>query len=167
MLKLKLQYFDHLRWRADSFEKTWCRERLKVEGEGDDRGWDGWMASLTQWAWFWVIPGSWWWTLACCSPWGRKDWDTTEQLNWSDLRLIIAFLPRSNCLLILWLQSPSAVILEPKKIKSVTVSIVYPSISMKWWDQMPWSFECWVLSQLFHSPLSLSSRGSSVLHFLP
>ena len=44
-------------------------------------------------------------------------------------RLGIAFLPRSKCLLILWLQSPSAVILEPKKIKSVTVSIVSPSIS--------------------------------------
>ena len=43
-------------------------------------------------------------------------------------RLVIAFLPRSNCLLVSWLQSPSAVILEPKKIKSVTVSIVIPSI---------------------------------------
>ena len=43
-------------------------------------------------------------------------------------RLVIAFLPRSNCLLISWQQSPSAVILEPKKIKSVTVSIVSPSI---------------------------------------
>ena len=40
---------------------------------------------------------------------------------------VIAFLPRSKCLLILWLQSPSTVILEPKKIKSVTVSIVSPS----------------------------------------
>ena len=56
-------------------------------------------------------------------------------------RLLIAFLPRSKHLLILWLQSTSAVILEPKKIKSVTVSIVSPSISqwMKWQDQMPWS----------------------------
>ena len=43
-------------------------------------------------------------------------------------RLVITFLPRSNCLLISWLQSPSAVILEPKKIKSDTVSIVSPSI---------------------------------------
>ena len=44
-------------------------------------------------------------------------------------RFVIPFLPRSKCLLILWLQSPSAVILEPKKIKSLTVSIVSPSIS--------------------------------------
>ena len=46
-------------------------------------------------------------------------------------RLVIAFLPRSKRLLISWLQSPTAVILEPKKIKSVTVSIVSPFISMK------------------------------------
>ena len=49
MLKLKLQYFGHLMWRADSFERPWCWERLKAGGEGDDRGWDGWMASPTQW----------------------------------------------------------------------------------------------------------------------
>ena len=51
-------------------------------------------------------------------------------------RLVITFLPRSKSLLISWLQSPSAVILEPKIIKSVTVSIVSPSIAMKGWDQM-------------------------------
>ena len=39
-----------------------CRERLRAGGEGDDRGWDGWMASPTQWAWVWVDSGSWWWT---------------------------------------------------------------------------------------------------------
>ena len=51
MLKLKLQYFGHLIWRADSLEKPWCWERLKVGGEGDGRAWDSWMASLTQWTW--------------------------------------------------------------------------------------------------------------------
>ena len=67
-------------------------------------------------------------------------------------RLVITFLPRSKCLLISWLQSPSAVILEPRKIKSDAVSTVSPSISHGW-DQMPWSSfsECWALSQLFHS----------------
>ena len=43
-------------------KRPWCWERLKVEGERDDRGWDGWMASLTQWTWVWVNSGSWWWT---------------------------------------------------------------------------------------------------------
>ena len=51
MLRLKLQYFGHLMKRVDSFEKTLMRERLKARGEGDDRGWDGWMAPLTQWTW--------------------------------------------------------------------------------------------------------------------
>ena len=41
MLKLKLQYFAHLMWRANSLEKTWCWERLRAEGEGGSRGWDG------------------------------------------------------------------------------------------------------------------------------
>ena len=85
-------------------------------------------------------------------------------------RLVITFLPRSKRLLISWLPSPSAVILEPWKIKSATVSTVSHLFAVKWWDQMPWSSfsECWDLSQLFHSPLSLSSRGSLVLlHFLP
>ena len=54
-------------------------------------------------------------------------------------RLVITFLPRSKCLLISWLKSPSAVILEPPKIKSATVSIVSHLFAMRWWDQMPWS----------------------------
>ena len=62
MLKLKLQYFGHLMQRADSLERPWCWERLRAGGEGDERGWDGWMASLTQWTWVWVDSGSWWWT---------------------------------------------------------------------------------------------------------
>ena len=78
-------------------------------------------------------------------------------------RLVITFFLRSK------LQSPSAVILESPNIKSLFP--LFPHLSaMKWWDQMPWSYfsECWVLSQLFHSPLSPSSRGSLVLlHFLP
>ena len=63
------------------------------------------------------------------SPRGRKESDTMEQLLLSLSRLVTTFLPRSKRLLISWLQSPSAVILEPKKIKSVTVPIVSPSIS--------------------------------------
>ena len=71
-------------------------------------------------------------------------------------------------LLISWLQSPSAVILEPRKIKSVTVSSVSPSVSHEVMGPMPWSlfFECWVYISFF-TPLWPSSRGSLVpLHFL-
>ena len=44
------------------WKRPWCWERLKVRGEGEDRGWDGWMASSTQWTWVWVNSSSWWWT---------------------------------------------------------------------------------------------------------
>ena len=75
-------------------------------------------------------------------------------------RLVIAFLPRSKHLLILWLQSPSTVILKPKKRKSGTVSTFFPSIyhEMMGPDAMILVFECWVLNQLFHSSFTLIKR---------
>ena len=80
-------------------------------------------------------------------------------------RLVIAFLSRSKCLFISWLQSPSAVILEPQKRKSAIFFPLFLHLfAMKWWDRMQWSLfsKCWALSQCFHSPLSLSWRGSLV-----
>ena len=77
MLQLKLQYFGHLTQRTDS---------LKAGGEGDNRGWDGWMASRTQWTWAWISSGSWWWTgkpgmlQSMGSQRVRHDWAT--ELNW-------------------------------------------------------------------------------------
>ena len=65
--------------------------------------------------------------------------DKVISLLFNMSRLVITFLPRSKCLLILWLQSPSAVILEPPKIKYVTVSTVSYLFTMKWWDWMLWS----------------------------
>ena len=62
MLKLKFQYFGHLMQRVDTLEKTLMLGGIGAGGEGDDRGWDDWMASPTQWTWVWVDSGSWWWT---------------------------------------------------------------------------------------------------------
>ena len=84
--------------------------------------------------------------------------------------LVIAFHPRSEQLLISWLQSPSAVILKPKKVKCVTVSTISPSICHEVMGPDAMVLVFWMLSlkPTFHSPLSLSSRGSLViLHFLP
>ena len=65
-------------------KRPWCWERLRVRGEGDDREWDGWMASLIQWTWVWVNSRSWWWTgRPGCGSWGHKESDTTEWLNWT------------------------------------------------------------------------------------
>ena len=95
MLKLNLQYFGHLMWRMDSFEKTWCWKRLKVGGERDDRGWDGWMASLTQWTWVLVNSGSWWWTggpgMLQSMGSARVGHDWATELNWTDTTLLLLF----------------------------------------------------------------------------
>ena len=71
------------------WERPWSWERLKAGGEGDERGWDGWMASLTQWAWVWASSGSWWRTgkpgvlQSTGSPRVGHDWAT--ELNWTTL----------------------------------------------------------------------------------
>ena len=88
MLKLKLQYFGYLMGRVDSLEKTLMLEGLGAAGEGDDRGWDGWMASPTRWTWVWVNSRSWWWTgrPGMLQFMGlqrvRHDWVT--ELNWTE-----------------------------------------------------------------------------------
>ena len=88
ILKLKLQYFGHLMRRVDSLKKTLMLGGFGAGGEGDDRGWDGWMASLTQWTWIWVNSRSWWWTGRPGVLWFMEsqgvghDWAT--ELNWTD-----------------------------------------------------------------------------------
>jgi len=72
-------------------KRPWCWERLRAGGEGDDRGWDGWMASPIQWTWVWVDSGSWWWTgrpgvlQFMGSQRVRHDWAT--ELNWTYLQV--------------------------------------------------------------------------------
>ena len=88
MLRLKLQYSGHLIGELTHWKRPWCWERSKAGGEGDDRGWDGWMASPTQWAWVWVNPRSWWWTgrpgvlQSMGSQRAGHDWAT--ELSWTD-----------------------------------------------------------------------------------
>ena len=88
MLKLKLQYFGHRMRRVDSSEKTWCWEELGAREDGDDRGWDGWMASLTRWMWVSVNSGSWWWTgkpgMLQFMGSQRVGHDWATELNWTE-----------------------------------------------------------------------------------
>ena len=67
-------------------KRPWCWERLKAGGEEDNRGWDGWMASPTWWAWVYVNSGSWWWTgrPGMLQSMGHRESDTTEWLNWTE-----------------------------------------------------------------------------------
>ena len=78
-------------WRGEltHLKRPWCWERLKAGGEGDNRGWDGWMASLTWWTWVWVNSRSWWWTgrpgMLLFMGLQRIGHDWAFELNWTDV----------------------------------------------------------------------------------
>ena len=88
ILKLKLHYLGHLMRRVDSMEKTLMLGGLGARGEGDDRGWDGWMALLTWWMWVWMNSGRWWWTGRPGVLWfmgsQRVGHDWVTELNWTE-----------------------------------------------------------------------------------
>ena len=94
------------------WKRLWCWEGLGAGGEGDDRGWDSWMASLTRWTWVWVNSGSWWWTgrpgvlRFTGSQRVRHDWAT--KLNWNEEVLLSTILTtfkyRMQGLFILYLE---------------------------------------------------------------
>ena len=73
------------------WKRSWCWERLRAGGEGDDRGWDGWMASPTQWTWAWVDSGSWWWTggsgMLRFMGWQRFGHDWGTEPNWDNINI--------------------------------------------------------------------------------
>ena len=92
MLKLKLQYLATWCKELTHYKRPWCWERLKAGGEGDDRGWDGWMALLTQWTRVWASSRSWWWVgrPSVLQSMGSQrvghDWAT--ELNWTELNAL-------------------------------------------------------------------------------
>ena len=87
MLKLKLQYFGHLIQRTDSLEKTQMLGKVEGRRKGDDKGWDGLMASPTRWTWVWGSSRSWWWTEkpGVLQSMGsqRVGHDLATELNWT------------------------------------------------------------------------------------
>ena len=97
MLKLKLQYFGHLMRRVAHWKRFWCWEGFGAGEEGDDGGWDGWMASPTRWTRVWVNSGSWWWTRRpgvlqfMGSQRVRHYWET--ELNWTLMTQMVKNLP--------------------------------------------------------------------------
>ena len=97
-LSLRMQELFHTHkppflWRLSEelthWKRLWCWGGLRAGGEGDDRGWDGWMASLTRWTWVWVNSGSWWWTgrpgVLRFTGSQRVGHDWVTELNWTEL----------------------------------------------------------------------------------
>ena len=85
MLKLKVQYFGYLMHRTDSLEKTLMLGKIEgTGGEGDDREWDGWKVSPTQWTWIWASSGS-WWTGKCGVMQSMRSQSQTWQSDWTKL----------------------------------------------------------------------------------
>ena len=89
MLKLKLQYFGHLMWWTDSFEKALMLGKIAGRRRRGGRGWDGWTASPTWWTRVWASSGSWWWTgrpgmLQFMGP-QRVGHDWATELNWTEI----------------------------------------------------------------------------------
>ena len=150
MLKLKRQYFGHLMWRTNSFEKTPMREKLKA-GEGYKRGWDGWMASPIQWTWVWVNSGSWWWIGRSGMLWSmgsqRVGHDWATELNWIFHSVYVPHLPYPfNC------RRTSRLLLCPYYCKQccsehwgtcIFFNSGFLSVHAPQWD-------CWVIWQFYY-----------------
>ena len=131
-------------WNSNSLATWWkelthlkrpsCWERLKVGGEGDDRGWDGWMASPSQWAWVWVNSESWWWTGRPGVLQSMRSQSRTQLSDWSEPNTIkhMEFKVTLFCTLhSLWLRGKH-MYLQP-------LSILQSHFRPK--EQASWSFE--------------------------
>ena len=112
---------------------------MRAGGEGDDKGWDGWMASLTQWTWVWVNSGSWWWTGRPGVLWfmgsQRVGHNWATELNWHELsslvRSLLRFLPHWLIVFVFFLLNfkSSSSILNKSLFSDVSFSnIFYQSV---------------------------------------
>ena len=155
-LKLKLQYFGHLMRRANSLERPWRWERLRAEGEGNNRGWDGWMVLPTQWTWAWANSGSWWWTgkpgVMDRETWRAAVYGVAKSRIWpSDgtaATLLCAFLAvGSYCLL--------------NGLINIHSCLSRPDAQLPFWDLL--SLPSWVSSRLLDPTLFLSLDFSFTL----
>ena len=97
MLKLKLQNFGHLMWRADPLEKTLILERFRAGGEVSNRGWDGWMVSQTQRTWVWANSEKWWRTgkPGVLQSMGLQRW--TWPSKWTTVTRLLLYLGYYKC----------------------------------------------------------------------
>ena len=139
-MKLKVQYFGHLMRRTDSFERPWCWGKLKA-GEGDDRGWDGWMASPTQMTWVWVNSGSWWMTgspgMLQSVGLQRVGHDWATELNWTETDFSLQLSNLNSYSLPLGTMKPLRTgllwnLVKKKKVHTLNISCVISDLYSLW-----------------------------------
>ena len=166
-------------WREDltHLKRPWCWEILTVGGERDDRGWDGWMASPTQWTWVWVDSGSWWWTgrPAVLQFMGlqrvRHDWAT--EVNWTELvvKILDGAIYIDSLIFLLYSLSPNHALLSSLYWKTGISQCFSCIISMLSWIQ--WTFpllenilRCWFSTNLLLFSAPTHTFPVCWLHFL-
>ena len=153
------------------WKRPWCWERLKAGGEGDDRGWDGWMASWIQWTWVWVNSGTWWWTRRpgvlqsmgsqrVGHNWDWTDaWEDMEQNSSSHSLLLEDSLAVSYKIKHILPQDPAITFLSiyPKLLKNLihTKDCTYMDITVLYiitqtWKTIKMSFSRWMDTVLHH-----------------
>ena len=166
MLKLKLQYFGHLMRRIDSLEKTLILEKIEGRRGRADRGWGGWMASLTRWTWVWASSRNWWWAgrpgvLHIESQRVRHNWAT--ELNWTESVMLSYHLIICHLLLLLPSVFPS--------ISVFPVSWLFPSGTQNIGTSasasvLPMNIQGWFFLAVQGTLKSLWCISSSVLSLL-
>ena len=126
-------------------KRPWCWERLKAGGEGDDRGWDGWMVSLTQWTWVWVNSRNWWWTgrpgmlqsMGLQSQTWLRDWTELNWLEKGDAFGLVLLLPVG--LLRSGVQSKAGTIWSSGQGRD---PLLCPWGYLLWWGMSKWDYRC-------------------------
>ena len=145
------------------WKRPWCWERLKVGGEGDNREWDSWTESLTQWTWVWVNSGSSWWTGRPGMPQftGNKQLDVTERLNWT----VLTFISMSGTFHDIRRQKAKSLMLLKTVLFSIhTFPHFIPVFCLRWGN-----FCCCSVTQLCptpYDPMDCSSPGFPFHHQL-
>ena len=159
------------------WKRLWCWVGLGAGGEGDDRGWDGWMASLTRWTWVWVNSGSLWWTRRpgvlrfMGSQTVGHDWAT--ELNWMPLLILLSlYWCCLDCLMYYQLSNPFYFCPGQQATTcSASLTRIYKTTASHWKSHPPLDGHCCKDSEAWeqqewrpNAPLHPSSAGSSQRH---
>ena len=160
ILKLKIQYFGHLMWRANSLEKTLMLGKIEGKGRGE-RGRDGWMASLTQWTWVWANSGRVWrieepgmlQSMRSQSRTRLSDWTRELSLVWLCLNPLLCFIVQSQFMPCVNSWLPWIGVYFQRSLYSNSRQLLH------------WSVQNWCVLSLWDILLQLPVSSTRLVHF--